>query len=189
MDKKFPSKIFNFYGMYCSIKWITSLIQTVEKYIYHNLSWSLILLAGRSLTPDRSSKYMCRRDPNAGDTLSRPIDSPALVLWRWKAAFELHTVNTSVYGSKQCSNIITGGNVHMNRLFNVLKLIFYYILVKYIVLPACNILKSFSFHTCSINLHKTQCQCKLSGAHEVKMFEYYNKQYFIHQVYIQMSFL
>ena len=72
----------------------------------------------------------------AGDTHTGPIGSPALVFWSWKAVFELYTVDTSRYGSKQYSNSISRNNVIMSDLFIVWKQFFfiYYLNITFLLL-------------------------------------------------------
>ena len=89
------------------------------------------------------------------DTHSRQIGSPALVIWSWKAVFELYIVNTSLYGSKQYKNEILRNSVIIIHLFIVLKLFFFHIAVKYNVFTSCIISMYFHIHTCSKPIRHT----------------------------------
>ena len=56
--------------------------------------------------PEKSEHHTPKLETHTG-----PIGSPALVFWSWKPVLELHKVNTSLYGLKQCINSNLNNNV------------------------------------------------------------------------------
>ena len=99
---------------------------------------------------------------------TEPIRAPALVFWSWKVVFQLHTVNTGIYESRQYNKL----KLWITLLWAFYLLFwnyFYHLLGKHHALTGSSISKLFPILTCSTNPHKTPSRCKLPGAMRLRV--------------------